>query len=345
MIIKSIELTNFKSHEHSVIKFGNITSITGTNYSGKTNILRALKLVLYNEDWPKSWIRYGATSSSIKINLVDGKYVKRSLSSKTSGSEIEIFDGVNVTKYAGKKDASEAISKVTGIRKVVLDEGSGAEDLNFLSTKEVAPLLGGRADTVQRKVCGILGLNDIEDAKVRLVKKERAINTELETASKKEIQLRQGVTAIIGNYECSYKAFETFKNTYTQWYNVEQVLQKTNQVVNLSHITNYNVAPIKESVLKMKSLKIVIDELVIQNQLACLRKVLTSYQGMLQSLKEVDQLTTVIETTKNKLDIYNNTENELGIMAAQLYELKSELKRELEELGICPLCQSKIQNE
>lgn len=49
MLVKSLELYNFKSHKNTLIEFRHYTCLIGLNGSGKSNILDAVKYVLYHE--------------------------------------------------------------------------------------------------------------------------------------------------------------------------------------------------------------------------------------------------------------------------------------------------------
>ena len=207
MHLKSLRLKNFKSHSDTSIEFGQITSIIGRNCSGKTNILRALKILLHHEDWPVSWIRYGQDTATIELTLTDGTIVTRKRSKSTQSVTINKSGKIEV--FEGKKEATQYIEKAIGIKKVTLDEVTGPEDLNFVEVNEGPYLIGGRADTVQRKVSGIVGANKIDDARSRILKNVK----ELETQS---ARLGTEISRLAPIVNSSHTSLESIQNILSQ---------------------------------------------------------------------------------------------------------------------------------
>jgi DNA repair exonuclease SbcCD ATPase subunit len=72
-LIERIELKNFESHEHTVIEdlSGGLNLICGLSNSGKTSIIRALKLVAYNEFDPRA-VRAGAKDCEVTVTTHRG---------------------------------------------------------------------------------------------------------------------------------------------------------------------------------------------------------------------------------------------------------------------------------
>lgn len=72
-MIKSIEIKNFESHEHTILSdfSSGLNLIRGESNCGKTAIVRALKLVAYNEYDPKS-LRIGASECEVIVKTDKG---------------------------------------------------------------------------------------------------------------------------------------------------------------------------------------------------------------------------------------------------------------------------------
>jgi AAA15 family ATPase/GTPase len=67
-MLKSIEIWNFESHEHTLIDnlSEGLNLICGESNAGKTSIVRALRLVAYNEFDPDS-LRVGAKTCKVRV--------------------------------------------------------------------------------------------------------------------------------------------------------------------------------------------------------------------------------------------------------------------------------------
>jgi DNA repair exonuclease SbcCD ATPase subunit len=235
MYLKSIKLKNFKSHKDTYVEFGNITSIIGSNSCGKTNILRALKLVLHHENWPVSWLTYGTKESSIELELTNGNRIIRKRTEK-SQSTIIVEVGKDPVELEGKKDATSYISKITGIAKIELDETTGPEDLNFVNVYDGPYLLGGRSDTIQRKISGIVGANKIDDARNRLNKKYKKLNTRSKEIDNEFDVLKNQVDLRSSWLNTQKNVFSELNNLHNKW---DSECKKLQDIENYSnHINN-----------------------------------------------------------------------------------------------------------
>jgi len=108
-MILRIELWDFESHEHTVLDGISpaVNLLCGESNSGKTSIVRALKLAAYNEFDPKS-VRVGATKCSVQVDTERGR-VKVTRGEKhnlweitKNGQPTQYFDkvGVNIVPEA-----------------------------------------------------------------------------------------------------------------------------------------------------------------------------------------------------------------------------------------------------
>lgn len=239
MHIIKLRLVNFKSHKDSEINFDKITSLIGKNSAGKTNVLRALKLVLFNQAWPAKWIRYGQDSASIEVHLSDGTVITRKRTK--SNQSIEVSSKGVVTSFKGQQDAQAFIEKVTGIRKLTLDETTGEEDLNFIPVNEPPYLLSCRADVVQRKIAGILGLNTIDDAKTRLIKKQKKEVEQQEALEGQISALEAEVTPLKSILDSSKHLFTKLHDINYKRDDTRQRLENLNDFIHKLETYNINV--------------------------------------------------------------------------------------------------------
>jgi exonuclease SbcC len=88
--IDEIELTNFESHAHTVVKLSHtgMNAITGVTDSGKSGVIRCLRWVLYNEPKGSAFIRMGESRTTGTVRFSDGSSITRSRTHSDAGSYI-----------------------------------------------------------------------------------------------------------------------------------------------------------------------------------------------------------------------------------------------------------------
>ena len=107
MIIKSIELTNFRNYESLNLEFDKGTNILyGDNAQGKTNVLEAIYLSSITKSHKGSKdqdiIRFGENESHIRTYLEkDGDTYKVDMHLRKSGSKVIAVNGQKLKKAAG----------------------------------------------------------------------------------------------------------------------------------------------------------------------------------------------------------------------------------------------------
>lgn len=352
MHIKRLKLLNFKSHAETVIDFAGITSIIGKNDSGKTNILRALKILLHHADWPVSWIRYGEDSASIELTLVDGTVVTRTRT-KTNQTVSILQNGV-IEVYEGKRDATEFIQKAVKIKKITLDEASGPEDLNFLEVHDGPYLVGGRPDTVSRKIAGIVGANTIEDARSRLSKQVR----ELE---KEEDGLRGEISQLLPLVERDDQFLERLNQLLAeiqgldqQWQSYHTQSQKLNQL-------NYHIEHSSSITNVVNQLNnVIVDIFSLRDQLNKVKIELEKSAQLYHKIQEIAKLKdSALVALLEEIIVLNkevSIQRQCLLSLTDLQRIKAEISglwtlitenlKQLQELWkeqkVCPLCKSKV---
>jgi DNA repair protein SbcC/Rad50 len=118
-MIQRIELWDFESHEHTVIDdiSPELNLLCGESNSGKTSVIRALKLAAYNEFDPKS-VRTGCTKCVVEVTTEKG-IVKVTRGEKCNlwettrtGGKTQYFDKVGV-KIVPEAEAIIGLNIVT----------------------------------------------------------------------------------------------------------------------------------------------------------------------------------------------------------------------------------------
>jgi len=359
MHLKKIRLKNFKSHIDTTIEFGLITSIIGRNSSGKTNIFRALKILLHHGDWPASWIRYGQDSASIELTLVNGTKVTRQRTKTSQNVTIETKGKIET--FEGKKDAAEFIEKAIGIRRITLDETTGPEDLNFVEVYDGPYLIGGRADTVQRKIAGIVGANKIDDARARISKKAKRLESKLESLSLEVTQLTTTVDSGNTFLNSANSTLQEAKQLDKKWSDNEHKLQilndfskHLNSITSLIPTTNVvkNITDLHEDLVELRKsllvLNVDLDDAARLNKELDYSVCIEEYKSFiteLQLVRDQNGLLININDYLTQLTELSEVESQITLLEAELESVRETLslaKKEkiekLKELGICPVC-------
>lgn len=181
--IKSIFLEDFQSHAKAKIELagpGGLTVIVGPTDSGKTAIVRALRLLFYNIPQGTDYIRVGRSTATIAVELADGTKVVRERSRSInryrivkSGQSPQVFEGFGLS-------VPLEVQEATGVRTVSIGESLDLA-LN-LSEQLDGPFLGNKmvSGPIRAKILGSLaGTEEVDEA-------QRQLGTDLYRASQDE---------------------------------------------------------------------------------------------------------------------------------------------------------------
>ena len=124
MIIKKVQLENYRSHSNSTVEFTKgVNLILGKNGRGKTSILEAISTVMFNtkdrsgKETGKSYIKFGEKSSKVEIDFIanDGReYNLKTEFFKTKPKKQTLKDIIG-SEYDG--DIQEKLEELRGIKK------------------------------------------------------------------------------------------------------------------------------------------------------------------------------------------------------------------------------------
>ena len=124
MIIKRVQLENYRSHSNTTVEFTKgVNLILGKNGRGKTSILEAISTVIFNtkdrsgKETGKSYIKFGEKSSKVDIDFIanDGReYNLKTEFFKTKPKKQTLKDTIG-SEYDG--DIQEKLEELCGIKK------------------------------------------------------------------------------------------------------------------------------------------------------------------------------------------------------------------------------------
>jgi len=146
-MLKSIEIWDFESHEHTLVEnlSEGLSVIFGVSNAGKTSIIRALRLAAYNEFDPKS-LRVGAKKCKVRVTT-DRGVVQVTRGPKDNLWEVWHGDGsgpaTHTLEYPGKAVVPQA-AEVIGLSVVKL--GDIPVPVNIMDQLESHFMLSGVGD-------------------------------------------------------------------------------------------------------------------------------------------------------------------------------------------------------
>src|SRR3990167_10569758 len=97
-VIKAVRLVNFRSFKDVTFEFSNFSTLVGLNFAGKTNLWRALRIVLFHKNFSKNCIRRGQDRAFVKVMGVDGWSIKRVCTRVDQSVTIVRSDGTKTTR-------------------------------------------------------------------------------------------------------------------------------------------------------------------------------------------------------------------------------------------------------
>lgn len=115
-MITRIHLTNFKSHEDTVVTFtGGPTGILGKNGAGKTSLLQAVGLCIYNTGSPGAWVRKGCKTGRARVSFLakDGK--EYTVDRRIGQSSVKLLDANGVELASVQNDVYTGVKDLLGL--------------------------------------------------------------------------------------------------------------------------------------------------------------------------------------------------------------------------------------
>jgi len=98
-MIKQLKISNFQSHKKSTLEFHpSVNVIVGKTDSGKSSLLRALSLGMFNKPAGIAFIQHGEDETKVSITLEDGRVITR----QKGKENIYKFDGVEFKAFGSK---------------------------------------------------------------------------------------------------------------------------------------------------------------------------------------------------------------------------------------------------
>lgn len=196
--IKSLELKNFQSHEHSFFEFSEgLNVFTGESRSGKTSVVRALGWIY--EDYggaSRRFIKTGAKSAEATIVLSNGYIITRIVESRAGGfNGYKVFHPAKGEWETMNTKAIGLIQEILGFSPLQIDKTENGKvetiPLNFLRQGNSWFFIGDDTTGSQRaKIIGTICGTNVADAAIREVEsKNKELSLLLKSVDKEIVGL------------------------------------------------------------------------------------------------------------------------------------------------------------
>ena len=365
MIIKKVQLENYRSHSNITVEFTKgVNLILGKNGRGKTSILEAISTVMFNtkdrsgKETGKSYIKFGEKSSKVDIDFIanDGReYNLKTEFFKTKPKKQTLKDIIG-SEYDG--DIQEKLEELCGIKKgfeetyeniviakqnefinIFKDSGTTREKtfnkiFNTQIYKEMYDsFLKEAVDKYKEKVKDLD--KEITFLKENMEDKEQITNfLKEEKEIEKNLQDRfKNINVVSKNLENKIKDYETTEIELNNL--IKNIKDEENKIKKYLNILKENIIEAKQAkkskIIVKETEKSYLEYLDIENKLKDLRE---NLDNLLEEQKLNIQYQNNIEklelSNKNfKVDISNLEEN-----ISKNSEKKENLESEISELKI-----------
>ena len=368
-MINKIKIVDFQSHKFTeIVPSPGVNIIVGRNNSGKSAIMRALRLLFYNKPEGGDFVHWGAKDAIIEIAYND-HIIKRV---KGTHNEYEL-DGSKFTSFG--RQIPEEILSILGVRAISVDRN--VYELN-LDNPHTAPFFISETDASKGKLFAKLGervLGDLvlfdtcintSNADIRKLNNEKALLEEQTIQLEESLQafievenLQGQMTRIRGLIDVAAKlsvqtvSLKEFELQYT-------IICKS--ISELEELTNVDIESI--SVLQEQA-KDLLKELAV---LTDLQSSITRMQNTAQLIMKLNTIDTIeysviesdieeLETNFKELsklkslsvDIFSlqraiaSNTSKVNISNMQLNQIMVDYSTLLSQLRTCPLCKRPVE--
>ena len=365
MIIKKVQLENYRSHSNITVEFTKgVNLILGKNGRGKTSILEAISTVMFNtkdrsgKETGKSYIKFGEKSSKVEIDFIanDGReYNLKTEFFKTKPKKQTLKDMIG-SEYDG--DIQEKLEELCGIKKGFEETYENiviAKQNEFINIFKAKPkdreeifnkifntqiykemydsFLKEAVDKYAKQIDYLI--RDIDHLKGNMEDKEQITNfLKEEKDIEKNLQDRfKNINVVSKNLENEIKDYETTEIELNNL--IKNIKDEENKIKKYLNILKENIIEAKQAkkskIIVKETEKSYLEYLEIENRLKDLRE---NLDNLLEEQKLNTQYQNNIEklelSNKNfKVDISNLEEN-----ISKNSEKKENLESEISELKI-----------
>lgn len=369
-MIQSLRLINFQGHKDSTLEFDPFFNcIVGVGNAGKSSIIRALNLLLYNY-WDKSWVTFGASYCTLVATLHNGTILTRKKGLKINEYSVTYPDNITQKFENFGTAVPYEIQKVWNIFAVELPGGDKIK-LNLHSQFD-SSFLQSITSSNKAKLFGKLSGLDILDAVNQDVASDKKqAQTAIKTKEEELLLVQHKLLSFVGLPErraeinevgarlevlqhqtARLQELQNLKQKLSYW--ETKYLSLTQRLKRYGSIDQVDTGSLESKLVQLQQIT------DLQNRVNCWKvqhREMTQKVGVyvfvdlvdtqvveqkVQNLRLMYSLHDRISTWKNK---QVQLKKKVETVEFQLSEASTQYNKELTESHVCPTCKNVITPE
>jgi len=336
-MLNKLLLKNFKVHKKLKILFDpHITTIVGTNYRGKSSILRAIKWVIFNKPNKNSVINWDAKNQTAKVKL----YV----------NNIPIIRVKNRTDKNYYKFNNQIFKSFGTELPEVIKQQLNINYINFQGQHDLPFWFGETSGEVSRQLNNIVNLNIIDKTLSNIESKKRKINESIEITEERKAAARELKKSLeyVKDIDIDLKKIEVLKEKK------ECIERDIDKLKNYLDSLSYNISirdkyikyasDIKKILNKFEKYEKLCDTInklsIIINKINSVKqtvyKKLPSFSSLENLYKNISNNTILIEKYKIILSNIHNCIKNIKYLENELKTIEELFKKKIG--STCPIC-------
>lgn len=314
-MVKRLRIKNFQSHVSTDIHFSpHVNVITGRNMTGKSSVLRALRLVFYNKPEGREFVQWGEKNAIIEVEYAD--HVLKRIKGSQNVYEV---DGSAFTGFG--RQIPEEVVNALGFASILVDRN--IYELNYDHPHE-APFFVSETDAVKGKLFSRLGERVLSDLVLldksisssnatlrKLVAEQQVVSTQI-VATKESLVVFAPLPGIVTSFESCKESLVTATSLETELVGLRNIRERLQDLTKgetlATKLLDVDISPVTVALQKATSLQQYIRQLTQLDKLhgEC-AKATQHVSNTIQILQDlpIEQLTQAQHLQTQLVDLYN----------------------------------------
>lgn len=348
-MINELQIKNFQSHKDSTLHFDKgVNCIVGQTDSGKSSIIRALKLVVYNEPNGDSYISNWGGPASVSIKVSDLEVIRTKSKSKNEYS----LSSIETPFTAFGQTVPEEIKQALNL-----------EGINLQQQLDPHFLLSETSGKVALHFNKIAKLDKIDRAQSNVQKEINAINSEIKHR-KKELEIKEDKLKEFTDLDSLEWDLEDLESLEKKRLSKESKAKEITKLGNQINGIEQEIHLAEKEVQAEKSIDVVLglydEKAKKQSKLIEFQKVINKISKTLANIESIEKVVKAEASINKVLKLYEKRQKaalsankieklykttkkvkeRLTSKEIELKELEETYKKEFPE--VCPLCNTQI---